>query len=246
MTGRTPAAPGAATRRPTRRVPSLLGPTLALALLAGTALPAAGAAPARKPDPKDAAILAAGVVTAADVPPGWTASPQVDTGLQKYQGIKDCRPVYAAVSAARATVPHQVSPDFSPSGSATSVTVVDDVVLAFPTAAAASRFLAAFQGPTVSDCLQRVLAKTTRGQAQVSVAQLDDLQGVGDANVGYEAMITASDQGQSLALVGDIIDVQVGRAIVLVSYLDDGGETLPEGMAVVTNVVNRLRFVPGG
>jgi len=242
MTDPTPAA----ARRPTRRGPSLLGSVLALALLAGTALPAAGAPATRKPNPKDAAILAAGVVTAADVPPGWAASPQVDTGPKKYRGITDCRPVYGAVSAARVKVPHLLSPDFSPTGSASSVTVVDDIVLAFPTTGAASRFLAAFQGPTVSDCLQRVLAKTTSGQAQVSVAQLDDLQGVGAANVGYEAMIAASDQGQSLDLVGDIIGVQVGRAIVLVSYLNDGGETLPEGMAVVTNVVNRLRFVPGG
>jgi len=237
MTAPTPAA----SRRPIRRVASVLGAVLSVALLVAAAAPAA-----RKPHPKDAAILAAGVVTAADVPPGWTASPQVDTGTKNYRGIKDCRPVYTAISAARAKVPHQLSPDFSPSGSASSVTVVDDIVVAFPTPAAASRFLAAFQGPTISDCFQRVLTETTSGQAQVSVAQLDDLQGVGDANVGYEATISASDQGQSLALVGDIIDVQVGRAVVLVSYLNDGGEALPEGMAVVTNVVNRLRFAPGG
>jgi hypothetical protein len=238
--------------RHARWVARLASPLLSVAVLCSAALcsaalPASAATGvARKPNPKDVAVLAAGVVTAADVPAGWTATKQVDTGTKKYQGIKDCRPISTAVTAARAKIPHQLSPDFSPPGAANTVTVVDDIVLAFKTPAAASQFLAAFQGPTISDCLQTVLAKTTSGKAQVSVAELDDLQGLGDANVGYEATISASDQGQSLTLVGDIVNVQVGRAIVLVSYLDDGGQTLPEGMSVVTAVVDRLRFAPGG
>jgi len=245
MTERTAAPPRRPRWAPSRLAP-LLGSALSLALLATVALPASAVARAPKPNLTDTAILAAGVVTAADLPAGWTATPQVDTSTKKYQGIKDCRPISTAVTAARAKVPHRLSPDFSPNGAANPVTVVDDIVLAFKTPAAAGRFLAAFQGPTISDCLQRVLAKTTSGKAQVSVAQLADLQGVGDANVGYEAMISASDQGRSLSLIGDVVNVQVGRAIVLVSYLTGGSQTLPEGMGVVTNVVNRLRFVPGG
>ena len=222
-------------------------PLLSLGLVAALALPA-GAAGGRAPKPnaQDRAVLAAGVATAADVPAGWTASPQVDTGTKDYQGIKDCQPIARAVTAARAKVPHRLSPNFSPPGSTTTATGVDDIVLAFKNPNGASAFVAAYQGPTISDCLQKVLAKTTGGKAQVSVAQLDDLQGIGDANVGYEATISASDSGQNLTLVGDVITVQVGRAVVLLSYLNDGAQTLPEGMGIVTAVGNRLRFAPGG
>jgi hypothetical protein len=222
-------------------------PLLSVALLTAAALPA-GAVGDRAPKPTaaDAAILKAGLVTAADVPAGWTASTQLDTGAKGYRGIPSCQPIYAAVTAARRAVPHRLSSDFSPRGSANTVTVVDDIVLAFKTPAAASRFLSAFAGPTVPDCLERVLTKSAKAKAQVSVAQLDDLQGVGDTSVGYEASITASNNGQSLSLVGDIITVGVGRAVALVSYLNDGSVTLPEGIGVVNAVVDRLRFTPTG
>ncbi len=211
---------------------------------AGAGPAGAGTARAAKPTPADQAILSAGVVTGADVPAGWTSSRQRDNGTAAYRGVVGCGPVFAAITAARRTVPVRLSAEFSPPGSANQVTVVDDIVLAFPSAPAAGRFLAAYSGPTVPDCLQRVLTKTAKGAAQVSVAQLDDLQGVGDANAGYEATIVASGGGQSLTAVGDVVVVRVGRAVALLSYLNDGSVTLPAGMSVVTAVTDRLESVP--
>ena len=208
---------------------------------AGLVLGVAGPAGAKaKPSPADKLILQAGVVTAADVPAGWTTTPQADSSADEFKGIAACSPVYTAVRAARATVPYKLSPAFSPPGSTNGLTVVDDIVLAFKTPAAAGGFAGVFQTSRAGPCLQAVLAKALSGQGHASVVPLTNQAAVGDAVVGYEASITATGPGAPGPQVGDIIVVRVGRAVVYLSTLNSA-TPLPEGAAILQAVATRLR-----
>ena len=214
-------------------------------LLVGGAGPAAAGGPAVRATPEDRAILRAGVVAAVDVPAGWTATRPTGAGTA-LRGVPTCAALTAAQEAARRTSPAARSPEFSPPGVAHGVTAIDDTVVAFRSVAAASRFLGVFAAAGIPACLEHAFVRASTRRATVTVAQLDDLQGVGDASVGYEATITAAAAGQELPFVGDVVAVRVGRAVALVSYLNDGPVSLPEGAGVVSAVATRLRFVATG
>lgn len=214
-----------------------IAPLLGAALVLGAAVPAGAKA---KPTPADRVILQAGLVTAADVPAGWTTTAQADTGAGEFQSIAVCKAIYAAVRVARATVPYRLSPVFSPPGATNGLTVVDDTVLRFKTPAAAGAFLGRFQTSAAGPCLQAVLAKGLSGQGHAVVVPLTNLAGVGDAVAGYEATITGTGPGLPAPAVGDITVVRVGRVIVYASSLNEA-VSLPQGPGIVQAVVGRLR-----
>ena len=216
-----------------------------LALLAISAAIVATAAPAvakAKPSAADRVMLRAGVVTAADVPAGWTATNQVDTSADQFQGITVCRAVHRAVFTARATVPYKLSQAFSPPGPDNGLTSVDDTVLAFRTDARADAFVAVFERPSAGTCLQAVLARGLRGEGHATVAPLA-VAPAGDAAVGYEARITSTSAGLTGSQVGDIVVLRVGRVVAYFSSLNAAAAPLPQGPAIVAAVAGRLRAV---
>jgi hypothetical protein len=201
------------------------------------------AAPAEakaKPSPADKVVLNAGVITAADVPAGWTATSQADTSAGQFKGVTGCGAVYRAVFNARATVPYKLSKSFSPPGPDNGVTAVDDTVLAFKSVARANRFVAVFQDARTGPCLQAVLAKALRGEGHAVVAPLT-VAAVGDATVGYEARITSTSPGLSGPQVGDIVVLRVGRVVAYVTTLNAAAVPLPQGPALLTTIATRLQ-----
>jgi len=199
----------------------------------------ATAAQARPAPPTNAVILGAGVIRAADVPSTWVAAKQSAT-TSPYTGLSPCRQINAAERAARRTAPRALSPQFTDSESA-GTTMADDTVYAFPTVRAASRYLSAYQASGAAPCLQTVLAKAVGSAGTATVAPLTtQLQGLGDANAGYEGTIQGtSQQGQPIALIADLVTVRVGRAVVTFEFLNANVQ-IPDGPGIVDAVVRRL------
>ena len=228
-----PRAPGAC-----RRV-SRVG--AALAVVAGLVLTVAAPAGAKAtPSGADKVLLSAGVVRASDVPPGWTATDQVDTSATQFRGVTRCRAVYRTVFNARATVPYKLSKAFSPPGPDNGLTVADDTVLAFRNIARANRFVAVFQRPGTGPCLQAVLARALRGEGHAVVAPLTVAR-VGDATVGFEASITSTSRGLTGPQVGDIVVLRVGRVVAYVTTLNAAATPLPQGPAILSAIATRLQ-----
>jgi hypothetical protein len=217
---------------------SRLAGLLVVALTVGALAAPAGAK--ATPSPADKVLLNAGVITAADVPAGWTATSQADTSADQFKGVAHCAAVYRAVFDARATVPYKLSKAFSPPGADNGITSVDDTVLAFKNAARASRFVAVFQDARAGPCLQAVLAKALRGEGHAVVAPLT-VAPVGDATVGYEASITSTSPGLTGPQVGDIVVLRVGRVVAYVTTLNAAAAPLPQGPALLAAIAARLR-----
>jgi hypothetical protein len=217
-----------------------------IAAVTGLVAVAALAAPAAagvKSAASNQAIFRAGVVSAADTPPGWTSRKQTDSGVGQFKSLPDCKQIVAVVGKARKS-PRMLSPEFSDPNAPTSTTVAD-VVFALKSAKAAQQTLAAYQARSALPCFQELFKKALGNvPAQVTVTPISDLQGVGDANAGFEATIAATGSGQSLKLVGEFIAVRVGRAYVAFNFLNSN-ERLPQGPAIVNGIVNRLRAVTG-
>ena len=223
------------------RVSRRAGRLAALVVLGVTVVALAAPAGAKaKPSPADKVLLNAGVVTAADVPAGWTAASQVDTSAGQFKGVTGCGAVYRAVFNARATVPYKLSKAFSPPGPDNGITSVDDTVLAFKNDAAASRFVAVFQDAGAGPCLQAVLAKALRGEGHAVVAPLT-VAPVGDATVGYQASITSTGPGLTGPQVGDIVVLRVGRVVAYVATLNVAATPLAQGPAIVSAIATRLQ-----
>jgi hypothetical protein len=197
-------------------------------------------ASARPVGPSNAAILRAGVIRAADVPTTWVASKQSST-TSPYTGVSPCRAINAADRVAKRQAPRALSPQFSDSESA-GTTMADNTVYAFPNVTAAVRYLSIYQAGSAGLCLQTVLAKAVGTAGTATVAPLTaQLQGLGDANAGYEGTIQGtSQQGQPIALVADLVVVRVGRAVVTFEFLNANVQ-VPDGPGIVDAVVRRLQ-----
>ena len=214
--------------------------SMVLALVAG---PAAGAAaPAVSLRPGDGRLLAAGVVTAGDVPASWQPSRQ-SNDLKAFSGIPTCRRIYAVSVAANRAVPNVLSRQFTDPAS-NQETTASDQVFAFRTVRAASAYLVAFEGPNVEPCLnatlQRVLAGSGVTNTTAASAPITTLTGVGDASTGQQITVSAQASGQVVTLVADFEFVRVGRAVMLFEFLH-ADTTLPEGPQIVTSVVGRVQ-----
>jgi hypothetical protein len=217
-----------------------LAATVGLVVLAGVVGPA-GAAP--QPGSADTAILTAGVLSGGDVPPGWVSTSQPDTSsFADLHGVRSCKQIVAVDAAAFAHVPHALSPVFSdpraPVVDVSQSTAVDEVY-AFQDVKAASRYLAAFQARNATPCL-KTAAEQSYAPAQVSVAPIAGLKGLGSANAGYEATVHLNQQGQALDIKLDLVAVRKGRIIVGMSFTNVGTQPLPQEPAIVTAVVGRL------
>ena len=200
----------------------------------------AAARPGRAPgSPSTAAILSAGVIRASDVPSGWVSAPPRGTGSE-FTGRSACHTINTAEASATRHAARRLSRQFG-DPQAAGTTVADDTVYAFPSVAAASRYVAAYQAASAAPCLQSVLARAVGSAGTATVEPLTALlRGLGDANAGYEGTIEgAGQQGQRVALVADLVTVQVGRAAATFEFLN-ANQPIPEGPGIVDTVVARL------
>ena len=220
--------------RQARWMTPLVGLTIAAAFVA----PAAAGVPAAA---SNQAILAAGTLTPADVPPGWTATKQRDTNDKNFAGIAACKQIKAASSAARRSVPRRLSPTFTDLNSANQLTSAEDTVYAFKDAAASARFLSVYKASVAQTCLTAATKRAVgRARVQVTVVPLANLQDVGDDNAGYEATLQGADrQGNPVTVVFDVLAVQVGRVFVGFDFGNQGGR-LGQAPQIVNAVINRV------
>lgn len=184
------------------------------------------------------AILRAGIISPHDVPSTWIATPR-STAADPFPSGAACETLAAAERVARRS-PRAASPQFSDPESG-NTTEADNSVYALPNAAAAHRYLAAYQAPTASACFQRVLTDAVGTSASVTLAPLtSQLAGLGDESAGYEGTVQGtSGAGQAIALVADIVAVRVGRAVTVFEFLS-ANQQIADGPSIVTTVVKRL------
>jgi hypothetical protein len=192
----------------------------------------------------DQAVLSAGVITATDVPATWTAQKAGASSTKTYQGIADCKQIAAASTIARKG-PHKQSPQFSdPSDQGN--TYAANSVYAFKSSAAASKYLAPYQASTAPTCIQKGLQKQLGSLDQVSAGQpVSNLQGVGDAAVGYEFQVQANVQGATMTFVFDVIGVRIGRAFIGFTFVNPNVQ-IPQGPSIVNAVISRVQHAAGG
>jgi hypothetical protein len=210
---------------------------LSALLLAAGVLPAGASARSRAPD---RAILAAGVLSARDVPPGWL-SRQVSSGNQfsGFRGISVCKPI-VAVDAAATKGSHAVSPAFSDPAVPSREATATDEVYAFKNPTVAARYLAAFQAAGAPTCLQAGLTQQTGAQVGVAAAP-SHVQGVGDDNAGFDTVLSTTDQqGKPFTAILDFVLVRTGRAVVDLAFTNPGTRPLPQEQAILAAVVTRL------
>lgn len=217
-----------------------------IAVAIGVAAAVALAAPAGagvRAAASDKTILQAGVITAADVPSTLTPVKQTDVGSRNFSGIKSCKGIVNAMNTAR-RAPRALSPQFSDASQASNA-FAQDTVNAFKDVKSASQNVAAYKAGSALTCYQDAYKKASRGQGQLTLTPITDLQGIGDDHAGYEASITvASQTGQPIHVIADIIVVRVGRAVVGFNLANDDVR-LPQGPAIVNAVVARLRAALG-
>jgi len=205
---------------------------------------AAASAPPRVPTASTRALLAAGLITANDVPAAWTGSRQTND-LKVFAGVPTCHALYLANVAANRRVPNVLSRQFTDPAS-NGTTLASDQVFAFRTVAAASAFLAVLQRPNTASCLttviQKVLASSGVTDTTAAASPITTLGALGDGRAGYEVTLAATIRGGSISLVADFVVVRVGRVVVLPEFLNEN-RSLPEGPQIVTTVVNRVEAV---
>ena len=212
----------------------------AAALLAGST--AASGAPTARPGPRDRALIAAGLVTGGDVPASWVGSHQ-SNDIREFSTIAPCRAVYAALVAANRRVPNALSRQFTDPTS-NDQTLASNQVFAFRTVAAASTYLAAFEGPDAGACLQTAVQKVVVGggvnNTAATVGPVAGLDGVGDAATGQQVTVSLAVNGTSATLVVDFEAVRVGRTVLAFDFLN-ASHPLPQGPSIVAAAVARVQ-----
>jgi len=196
-----------------------------------------------RPTPRDRAVLAAGVLSARDVPAGWT-SRSVSSGSQfaGFRGIAVCKQIVVADTVATAGT-HAVSRAFSDPAVPSREATATDEVYAFPTVAAAARYLAAFQASGAPTCLQTGLSTQTGGQVGVAAVP-NHGPALGDDNAGFDTVLSTTDQqGQPFTAILDFVLVRTGRAVVDLAFTNPGTTPLPQEQAIIAAVVLRLEGV---
>jgi hypothetical protein len=217
-----------------------------IAVAAGLAAAVALVAPAGagvRAAASDKTILQVGVITPGDVPSTWATAKQTDVGSRNFSGIKSCKGIVTALNTAH-RVPRALSQQFS-DPAPNSNAFAQNTINAFKDVKSASQYLAAYKASSALTCYQEAYKKATRGQGQLTLAPITDLQGVGDDRAGYEASITITSQtGQPVHVIADIVVVRVGRAAVVFN-LANNDVSLPNRPAIVNAVVGRLHTALG-
>jgi hypothetical protein len=208
----------------------MLVPLLAVSL-AGVA---AFAPPAAAQSKSDKAILKAGVITKDDVPTGWTSKKASSSTPDR--SIAECKKIRTATDNAKKKTPRSESREFEGPNSDTHA---ESTVYAFRDTNAATKFLSVYRDADATPCLEKVAAKVIGSRGSASVSPITDLQGVGDDSVGYEEILTSSENDQLPSLYVDLVLVRVGRAVVGFSF-SNPGERIPDGPAIVQTVVARV------
>ena len=216
-----------------------------LALAAATTLGIGPAAATTRAAPSgDQTILNSGVITANDVPSTWKAAKQPGVSTTPLKGIADCKQIAAGVTSARSR-PHKVSSVFSdPSNQGN--TTVENTVYAFKTAGDANRYLASYQASSAATCLQKSLQRSLGSNVQVGSSQpVPNLQGIGDAAVGFEYQVHANVQGAQMMFVFDALAVRIGRAVIAFTFANPTVE-ITQGPGIVNAVIGRVQSAAGG
>ncbi len=196
-----------------------------------------------RPTPGDRAILAAGVLSARDVPSGWT-SQSVSSGNQfaGFRGLAGCKQIVVADAAGTAGI-HAVSRAFSDPAVPSREATATDEVYAFPTVAGAARYLAAFQAASAPTCLQTGLSVQTGGQVGVAAVP-NHGPALGDDNASFDAVLSTTDQqGQPFTAILDFVLVRTGRAVVDLAFTNPGTSPLAQEQTIVGAVVLRMEGV---
>jgi hypothetical protein len=206
------------------------------ALLGGASLLLGLAAPAVAGAASDQTILQAGVVHASDVPATWQAGAQNDVGARQFVG-SSCNAIRSAYAAAH-NGPHLLSSQFSdPTSGGTAL--AENIVFAFKSPVAATKFLAGFQTANAHSCLQAAVQKQAGRAGRVtSVSRIANLQALGNGAVGYELLVRF--QGISSPLVVDYLGVRVGRGVAAFTFTNVGS-AVPSGHEIVNAVIARLK-----
>jgi hypothetical protein len=222
-------------RRRARVVPLV---ALALSVFAGLSEPAGAESKS------DRAILKAGVITNADVPPAWTSRKPAKSDWN-FKGVSECRKIKSAIDNAEKKVPWRDSRDFT-DPSTRGATSAGGTVYAFRDATAAAKFVANFRSDMAASCLRKSLAKSTSeidtaGLADISAAP--ELEGVADEAVGYEETISYAVDNPDTGYV-DFLAVRVGRAVIDFGFTNLA-KPIPERAAIVESVVARVAAAQG-
>jgi hypothetical protein len=196
----------------------------------------------------DESIADAGVLVAADLPPGFAASPDTGKGhadnLQLAKGVAGCAP-YVALQKSVLHLPQAKSSRFD-DGSRSMGNEVD----VFPSEKAAVGALARYAKARVAACLEHLFEKQLRqdpslqGKLADVAAALDrqDIAGLGDDRVVYEGQVELSGTDGSAETVGiGSAAVRVGRTVDVVTYTTDGADLTEVLTPAIDSSVGRLR-----
>jgi hypothetical protein len=205
--------------------------------------PAASAAAAATQKGSDKKIVAAGQVTAADVPGGWMTRAQPSASTTEFKGISGCKKQRSTADEARRQAKVGRSPQFFDPGSPRATTSIASTVYAFRTAKSAEKFVGAFRVASAPRCIQQQLdhsAGGTTGVGPASTANIANLPAVGDDRIGYEATVPLTARNQTVLLYFDVVEYRTGRAAVSFAFTSIGQpvQQLPD---VVTSVVTRVQ-----
>jgi hypothetical protein len=190
----------------------------------------------------DSAVVAAGKITAADVPGGWKSQPQPTGKTSEFEGIPGCKRQSAAAKDARARARVGRSPQFYDPGPPAQKTTAASTVYVFTSAKRATQFTNAFKVASAARCIQQELdhsAGGTTGVGPATTTTLSNLPAVGDDRVGYEASVPLSARGQTVVLYFDVVELRAGRAVVSFAFTSYGDP--PQMAPLVSSVVGRVQ-----
>jgi hypothetical protein len=194
-------------------------------------------------NPPDSAIVAAGLLTSNDFPPGWTqaprpSSPQLD--LSRYGKI--CAAFQRSRNAAAQLPTTQgTSPVFKQGTDR-----IDDKVSTHRTVAEATTGVAYLERPGYTACTQRYntdrLAKASKNGVVYKTSNTRlSVPSVGDQAFGFENEVTSTSKGHTVTVYNEVEDVQVGRTNLFFSFTGLAASLLTNQQALVQSVVSRVR-----
>jgi hypothetical protein len=217
-------------------------PLLGLALTAALATPASATTSAQAA--RTQSILKAALLSATDVPPTFQAKKPTDSLSKDLKRASACKALASAVDAAKKAATRKLSPQFE-DPTANSYTYADNTAYVFKSATGAQSLLAGFQATDAPTCLQATtekgLGKALKGlRVSVTVTTVNNLTGVGDGAIGYEANVNLAGKGPSVTLIIDFVGVQVGRAFLGFTF-GNQDHTISNGLGMINAVVDRTK-----
>ena len=167
----------------------------------------------------DKALLKAGVLVARDLPTRWKSRQVTIGATNALKGVSGCEEQSSALDLDQRRAPSRGFYDPVNQGGITSQ--ASNVARVFKNTALADQFLTAYKAASAAACLHQTNEnefKRRNPSADVTLTDftpVTELGTVGDDNVGYEALITASASEQG-TITGplDLVYVRVGRTVL--------------------------------